>query len=89
MVTQILLSIFLVKFDIGIVVNQVVNICLPSVCVYIYTGIVTIGHILFLYYFQIVYKLIDLGYAKNMEHGSVCHSFVGTMQYLVSTAVKS
>ena len=34
--------------------------------------------------FQIVYKLIDLGYAKELDHGSVCTSFVGTLQYLVS-----
>lgn len=33
---------------------------------------------------QIVYKLIDLGYAKDMDQGSVCTSFVGTLQYLVS-----
>ncbi|KAB7494181.1 Inhibitor of nuclear factor kappa-B kinase subunit alpha [Armadillidium nasatum] len=31
---------------------------------------------------QIRYKLIDLGYAKELEHGSVCTSFVGTLQYL-------
>lgn len=34
--------------------------------------------------FQIVYKLIDLGYAKELDQGSVCTSFVGTLQYLVS-----
>jgi len=33
---------------------------------------------------QILYKLIDLGYAKDLAHDSVCTSFVGTMQYLVS-----
>ena len=37
------------------------------------------------YKFQKVYKLIDLGYAKDLEQGSVCTSFVGTMQYLVSS----
>ena len=31
---------------------------------------------------QIHYKLIDLGYAKELEQGSVCTSFVGTLQYL-------
>ncbi|XP_046665682.1 inhibitor of nuclear factor kappa-B kinase subunit alpha [Homalodisca vitripennis] len=29
-----------------------------------------------------VYKLIDLGYAKELETSSMCCSFVGTMQYL-------
>nr|UFQ90030.1 inhibitor of nuclear factor kappa B kinase subunit alpha [Haliotis discus hannai] len=29
-----------------------------------------------------VYKLIDLGYAKELDQGSVCTSFVGTLQYL-------
>ena len=33
-------------------------------------------------YLQIVYKLIDLGYAKELDHSSVCTSFVGTLQYL-------
>ncbi|XP_063851587.1 inhibitor of nuclear factor kappa-B kinase subunit beta-like [Scylla paramamosain] len=31
---------------------------------------------------KIVYKLIDLGYAKELDHSSVCTSFVGTLQYL-------
>ncbi|CAH1794862.1 unnamed protein product [Owenia fusiformis] len=31
---------------------------------------------------KIVYKLIDLGYAKDLDAGSVCTSFVGTLQYL-------
>ncbi|XP_069125101.1 inhibitor of nuclear factor kappa-B kinase subunit alpha-like isoform X2 [Argopecten irradians] len=31
---------------------------------------------------KIVYKLIDLGYAKELDQGSVCTSFVGTLQYL-------
>nr|QNL15279.1 inhibitor of nuclear factor kappa-B kinase subunit alpha [Littorina littorea] len=30
----------------------------------------------------IVFKLIDLGYAKELDQGSVCTSFVGTLQYL-------
>lgn len=29
-----------------------------------------------------VYKLIDLGYAKDLDSKSVCASFVGTLQYL-------
>ncbi|VDI31817.1 inhibitor of nuclear factor kappa-B kinase subunit alpha [Mytilus galloprovincialis] len=31
---------------------------------------------------RIIYKLIDLGYAKELDQGSVCTSFVGTLQYL-------
>ncbi|XP_055937450.1 inhibitor of nuclear factor kappa-B kinase subunit alpha-like [Argiope bruennichi] len=31
---------------------------------------------------NIVYKLIDLGYAKELDQGSFCTSFVGTLQYL-------
>ncbi|XP_019635270.1 PREDICTED: inhibitor of nuclear factor kappa-B kinase subunit beta-like [Branchiostoma belcheri] len=31
---------------------------------------------------EVVYKLIDLGYAKDLDQGSVCSSFVGTLQYL-------
>nr|ASE55486.1 inhibitor of nuclear factor kappa-B kinase [Cyclina sinensis] len=31
---------------------------------------------------RIVYKIIDLGYAKELDQGSVCTSFVGTLQYL-------
>ncbi|XP_071439902.1 inhibitor of nuclear factor kappa-B kinase subunit alpha [Hetaerina americana] len=31
---------------------------------------------------KIVYKLIDLGYAKELDQNSVCASFVGTLQYL-------
>jgi len=33
---------------------------------------------------QILYKLIDLGYAKDLTNDSICTSFVGTLQYLVS-----
>lgn len=32
---------------------------------------------------QIVHKIIDLGYAKDLDQGSLCTSFVGTLQYLV------
>ncbi|XP_060588083.1 inhibitor of nuclear factor kappa-B kinase subunit alpha-like [Ruditapes philippinarum] len=31
---------------------------------------------------RVVYKIIDLGYAKELDQGSVCTSFVGTLQYL-------
>ncbi|XP_063385383.1 inhibitor of nuclear factor kappa-B kinase subunit beta [Cydia fagiglandana] len=31
---------------------------------------------------KVVYKLIDLGYAKEIDSNSVCASFVGTLQYL-------
>jgi len=41
--------------------------------------------VIFCVFLQIVYKLIDLGYAKELDQGSVCTSFVGTLQYLVST----
>uniref|UniRef100_A0A4W6DVB9 Inhibitor of nuclear factor kappa-B kinase subunit alpha n=1 Tax=Lates calcarifer TaxID=8187 RepID=A0A4W6DVB9_LATCA len=33
---------------------------------------------------KIVHKIIDLGYAKDLDQGSLCTSFVGTLQYLVS-----
>ncbi|XP_014674193.1 PREDICTED: inhibitor of nuclear factor kappa-B kinase subunit alpha-like [Priapulus caudatus] len=29
-----------------------------------------------------MYKLIDLGYAKELDQGSICNSFVGTLHYL-------
>ncbi|XP_076369210.1 inhibitor of nuclear factor kappa-B kinase subunit alpha-like [Tachypleus tridentatus] len=31
---------------------------------------------------KLQYKLIDLGYAKELDQGSICTSFVGTLQYL-------
>uniref|UniRef100_H3DGJ8 Inhibitor of nuclear factor kappa-B kinase subunit alpha n=1 Tax=Tetraodon nigroviridis TaxID=99883 RepID=H3DGJ8_TETNG len=31
---------------------------------------------------KLVHKLIDLGYAKDLDQGSLCTSFVGTLQYL-------
>ncbi|KAM6093176.1 inhibitor of nuclear factor kappa-B kinase subunit alpha isoform 1-T1 [Theristicus caerulescens] len=31
---------------------------------------------------KIVHKIIDLGYAKDLDQGSLCTSFVGTLQYL-------
>ncbi|EEC04355.1 inhibitor of nuclear factor kappa-B kinase alpha, putative [Ixodes scapularis] len=30
----------------------------------------------------VVYKIIDLGYAKEFDQSSLCNSFVGTLQYL-------
>lgn len=34
-------------------------------------------------FLQLVHKIIDLGYAKDLDQGSLCTSFVGTLQYLV------
>lgn len=31
---------------------------------------------------RVVYKIIDLGYAKEFDQSSLCNSFVGTLQYL-------
>nr|XP_048295142.1 inhibitor of nuclear factor kappa-B kinase subunit alpha isoform X1 [Myodes glareolus] len=31
---------------------------------------------------KILHKIIDLGYAKDVDQGSLCTSFVGTLQYL-------
>lgn len=31
---------------------------------------------------RIIHKIIDLGYAKELDQGSLCTSFVGTLQYL-------
>lgn len=31
---------------------------------------------------KLVHKIIDLGYAKDLDQGSLCSSFVGTLQYL-------
>lgn len=31
-----------------------------------------------------IHKIIDLGYAKELDQSSLCTSFVGTLQYLVS-----
>lgn len=38
----------------------------------------------YVYFFKIVHKIIDLGYAKDLDQGSLCTSFVGTLQYLVT-----
>ncbi|XP_010868508.1 inhibitor of nuclear factor kappa-B kinase subunit alpha [Esox lucius] len=31
---------------------------------------------------KLIHKIIDLGYAKDLDQGSLCTSFVGTLQYL-------
>ncbi|ETE66684.1 Inhibitor of nuclear factor kappa-B kinase subunit beta [Ophiophagus hannah] len=31
---------------------------------------------------ELIHKIIDLGYAKELDQGSLCTSFVGTLQYL-------
>lgn len=47
----------------------------------------TVSHVLIL--LQLVHKIIDLGYAKDLDQGSLCTSFVGTLQYLVSAKANS
>ena len=47
-----------------------------------------IGHcscnsFIFILFLQVVYKLIDLGYAKELDQGSLATTFVGTFKYLV------
>uniref|UniRef100_UPI00358E1FE5 inhibitor of nuclear factor kappa-B kinase subunit beta-like n=1 Tax=Myxine glutinosa TaxID=7769 RepID=UPI00358E1FE5 len=37
---------------------------------------------------RVLYKIIDLGYAKELDQGSLCTSFVGTLQYLDINAFK-
>lgn len=37
--------------------------------------------------FQLIHKIIDLGYAKELDQGSLCTSFVGTLQYLVRSGM--
>ena len=38
---------------------------------------------------QVLYKIIDLGYAKELFDSSILYSFVGTMQYLVNMQLLS
>lgn len=38
-------------------------------------------------YFQLIHKIIDLGYAKELDQSSLCTSFVGTLQYLVRNGI--
>lgn len=40
------------------------------------------------FFFQLIHKIIDLGYAKELDQGSLCTSFVGTLQYLVRNEPK-
>lgn len=40
------------------------------------------------FFFQLIHKIIDLGYAKELDQGSLCTSFVGTLQYLVRNGPK-
>ena len=35
-------------------------------------------------FFKNIYKVIDLGYAKQADQAGLCHSYVGTPCYLVS-----
>lgn len=41
------------------------------------------------FFFQLIHKIIDLGYAKELDQSSLCTSFVGTLQYLVSSTLHS
>ncbi|KAF7219864.1 inhibitor of nuclear factor kappa-B kinase subunit alpha-like [Nothobranchius furzeri] len=38
---------------------------------------------------KLVHKIIDLGYAKDLDQGSLCSSFVGTLQYLAPELFES
>ncbi|XP_041866785.1 inhibitor of nuclear factor kappa-B kinase subunit alpha-like [Melanotaenia boesemani] len=38
---------------------------------------------------KLVHKIIDLGYAKDLDQGSLCTSFVGTLQYLAPELFES
>ncbi|CAL9687951.1 unnamed protein product [Knipowitschia caucasica] len=38
---------------------------------------------------KIIHKIIDLGYAKDLDQGSLCTSFVGTLQYLAPELFES
>ncbi|KAM9847450.1 inhibitor of nuclear factor kappa-B kinase subunit alpha-like isoform 1-T1 [Aulostomus maculatus] len=38
---------------------------------------------------KLVHKIIDLGYAKDLDQGSVCTSFVGTLPYLAPELFES
>ncbi|XP_008295814.1 inhibitor of nuclear factor kappa-B kinase subunit alpha-like isoform X2 [Stegastes partitus] len=38
---------------------------------------------------KLVHKIIDMGYAKDLEQGSLCTSFVGTLQYLAPELFES
>ncbi|KAK7930790.1 hypothetical protein WMY93_007185 [Mugilogobius chulae] len=38
---------------------------------------------------KVIHKIIDLGYAKDLDQGSLCTSFVGTLQYLAPELFES
>ncbi|XP_065815798.1 inhibitor of nuclear factor kappa-B kinase subunit alpha-like isoform X2 [Labrus bergylta] len=38
---------------------------------------------------KLLHKIIDLGYAKDLDQGSLCTSFVGTLQYLAPELFES
>nr|XP_040034534.1 inhibitor of nuclear factor kappa-B kinase subunit alpha-like isoform X1 [Gasterosteus aculeatus aculeatus] len=38
---------------------------------------------------KLIHKIIDLGYAKDLDQGSLCTSFVGTLQYLAPELFES
>lgn len=38
---------------------------------------------------KFIHKIIDLGYAKDLDQGSLCTSFVGTLQYLAPELFES
>ncbi|CAG08563.1 unnamed protein product [Tetraodon nigroviridis] len=37
---------------------------------------------------RLIHKIIDLGYAKQLDHSSLCVSFVGTLQYLAPELIE-
>ncbi|XP_029999505.1 inhibitor of nuclear factor kappa-B kinase subunit beta [Sphaeramia orbicularis] len=37
---------------------------------------------------RLIHKIIDLGYAKELDHSSLCVSFVGTLQYLAPELIE-
>lgn len=37
---------------------------------------------------RLIHKIIDLGYAKELDHTSLCVSFVGTLQYLAPELIE-
>ncbi|XP_019715196.1 inhibitor of nuclear factor kappa-B kinase subunit beta-like, partial [Hippocampus comes] len=38
--------------------------------------------------FKLIHKIIDLGYAKELDQSSLCTSFVGTLQYLAPELIE-
>ncbi|XP_068168007.1 inhibitor of nuclear factor kappa-B kinase subunit beta isoform X2 [Antennarius striatus] len=37
---------------------------------------------------RLIHKIIDLGYAKELDQSSICYSFVGTLQYLAPELIE-